>query len=398
LLSVSESNLVIFSKGTEATIRVRGARYPGTPNNCKRGETMAINSEEKWIFWLDEITKDHNNIVGKKCAHLGEMTRAGFNVPRGFALSLEAYKKFMNDSGALIEINKHLSLFKADAHDTSTIAEWKKLSGTVRQIVEAQPMPLDMKKTLIEYYNELCFRTGIENCSVATRSAGPASHPGQYETFLHVKGASEVIQHIIKVWGSTFNGRSLIARARGGYRLDYDPIGIAVLQMVNAKAAGVMFTLNPANGDKSKIMIDGNWGLGESVVSGSVTPDEWVVDKVVLEIIKQTISLKGLEYTVDNTGKVIVSDIPPDRRNTPCLTDIEVLELARQGKEIERHYDGVCQDIEWVISKDLPFPDNIFFVQARPETVWSKKETESKLKTSGSVTADVVNFWRNIKA
>lgn len=358
---------------------------------------MTMSDTDKWIYWLDEVTKDHNDLVGKKCANLGEMTRAGFKVPCGFALSLQAYEKFMNGSGALNEINHYLSLFKADAHDLAHLGKWGEASDIIRHIAETKPMSQDMQETITAYYEELCRRTGVPGCPVATRSAGPASHPGQYETFLHVKGIAEVLQHIIKVWASTFNQRSLVARARGGYRLDYDPIGVAVLQMVNAKAAGVMFTLNPANGDRSKIMIGGSWGLGESVVSGSVTPDEWMVDKVVLEISKRIISPKDLEYVVDQSGKVIIADIPTERQNIPCLTDEEVIELARGGKQIEQHY-GLPQDIEWVIDKDLPFPDNVFFVQTRPETIWSKKEAESKLETSGNVTADIVSFWRNVKA
>lgn len=357
---------------------------------------MTTNVSGKWIYWLDEVTKELSEVVGKKCANLGEMTRAGFKVPCGFALSLEAYDRFMNESGALREVNNYLAHFKADAHDPADLGKWGAASQVVRDLVEKKAVPEDMAETITAYYEELCRRTGITNCPVATRSAGPASHPGQYETFLHVKGISEVLHHIVRVWASTFNQRSLVARARAEYRLDYDPIGVAVLQMVNAKTAGVMFTLNPANGDRSKIMIDGNWGLGESVVSGSVTPDEWVVDKVVLEIITRTISPKGLEYVVNPCGKVVTSDIPIERQNIPCLTDDEVIELARGGKKIEQHY-GVPQDIEWVIDRDLPFPENVFFVQTRPETIWSKKQTESRLKTSGNVTADVVDFWRSVK-
>lgn len=358
---------------------------------------MTTSVAGKWIFWLDEVTKDHSDVVGRKCANLGEMTRAGFHVPCGFALSLDAYDRFMSASGALSEIDEILRHFDADAHDPAQLPKWAEVSESVRATVEAKAMPGDMQEIIAAYYEELCRRTGMANCPVATRSAGPASHPGQYETFLHIRGISDVLQHIIKVWGSTFNQRSLVARARGEYRLDYDPIGVAVLQMVNAKAAGVMFTLNPANGDRSKIMIDGNWGLGESVVSGSVTPDEWVVDKVVLEINAHVISPKGLEYILDSKGMVVISEIPPERQSVPCLTDSEVIELAKGGKRIEQHY-GVAQDIEWVIDKDLPFPENIFFVQTRPETIWSTKQTESKLKTTGDVTADVVNFWRNVKA
>ena len=357
---------------------------------------MTTSVAGKWIYWLDEVTQDLGEVVGKKCANLGEMTRAGFKVPCGFALSLEAYDRFMHDSGALTEVNNYLAHFNADAHDPADLGKWGEASLVVRGLVENKAVPEDMAETITTYYEELCRRTGRTNCPVATRSAGPASHPGQYETFLHVKGISEVLHHIVRVWASTFNQRSLVARARAKYRLDYDPIGIAVLQMVNAKAAGVMFTLNPANGDRSKIMIDGNWGLGESVVSGSVTPDEWVVDKVVLEIIKRTISPKGLEYVVGPSGKVVASDIPTERQNIPCQMDDEVIEVARGGKKIEQHY-GVPQDIEWVIDRDLPFPESVFFVQTRPETIWSKKQPESRLKTSGNVTADVVDFWRSVK-
>jgi pyruvate, water dikinase len=358
---------------------------------------MTTSVAGKWIFWLDEVTKDCGDMVGKKCANLGEMTRAGFKVPHGFALSLEAYERFINESGVLAEIKTFLHSFRADPHDPASLGKWAEASEAVQGILESKGMPDDMQREIGVYYEELCRRAGMVGCPVATRSAGAASHPGQYETFLHVKGTSEVIRHIMKVWASTFNQRSLVARARGGFRLDYDPIGVAVLQMVNAKAAGVMFTLNPANGDRAKIMIDGNWGLGESVVSGSVTPDEWVIDKVVLEVIKRTISPKGLEYIVDSSGTVRVSRISPERQTAPCLTDDEVIELAKGGKRIEQHY-GVPQDIEWVIDKDTSFPDNVFFVQTRPETIWSQKRAESKLKTSGDVKADVVSFWRNVKA
>ena len=351
---------------------------------------------ETWIYWLDEVTKDHNNVVGKKCANLGEMTRAGFHVPLGFALSLDAYDTFLKSTDALEEIKKYLSSFKADPHDPAELPKWQRASDVLRGIVESKPMPSEMADVILPYYAELCRRTGIKECPVATRSAGPASHPGQYETFLHVRGEDEVLRNIIRVWGSTFNQRSLVARARGAYAVEYDPIGVAVLQMVNARAAGVMVTLNPATADRTKIMIGGNWGLGESVVSGSVTPDEWMVDKVVMEISRRTISLKGIEYIVDSSGKVVMADIPPERQNIPCLTDQEVIELAKGGKLIEQHY-GEPQDIEWVIDKDLSLPESVFFVQTRPETTWKEKAKEAKLTSTGDVKKDVVQFWMTVK-
>jgi pyruvate, water dikinase len=352
---------------------------------------------EKWVYRFDEVGSEHNDIVGKKCAQLGEMTRAGFRVPPGYALSVEAYKIFMTKSGALEEIREYMKDFKADPGNSKDLPKYDKASKIIRTILETKEIPKDMAALIGEYYDELCEIAHVKDVPVATRSAGAASHPGQYETFLYIRGKADLMKNIIKVWSSTFNQRSIHARHRLGLPLDWDPIGVAVLKMVNAKAAGVMFTLNPANGDVSKVMIEGNWSLGESVVSGSVTPDEWTIDKVVLEIIKKTISKKTTECIFEaRSGEVQMVDIPLDRQDIPCLNNDEVLELAKIGKKLEQYY-GTAQDIEWVIDNDLPFPENIFLVQTRPETIWSKKQTETKLKTTGSSVGDVSQFFRKVK-
>jgi pyruvate,water dikinase len=334
---------------------------------------------ENWIF--DDVGVEHNDLVGKKCANLGEMRRAGIPVPPGFALSLEAYKKFMNETGAVAEIRAYLADFHADPDDPVDLSKFDEASKVIRHIVESREMPENMSSVIVRHYEYLCKKSLVEDVPVATRSAGTASHPGQYETYLHVKGVPSVLRNITRVWASTFNPRSMIARARLGLPLESDPIGVAVLQMVDAKAAGVMFTLNPVNGDRSKISLGGNWGLGEAVVSGEVTNDQWMIDKVTLEIIERLIAQKTLECTVDRATENIVNcSIPPERQSRPCLTDDELLELARQGKRIEKHF-GTPQDIEWVAERNSPFPQNLFFVQTRPESVWSKKEAKSVLET-----------------
>jgi pyruvate,water dikinase len=334
---------------------------------------------EKWIF--DDVGEEHNDIVGKKCANLGEMRRAGIPVPPGFAISLRAYEKFMTETGATDEIREYLETFSADPDNPANIPEYDDAAKVIRGIVESKKMPDDMAPIIAKHYDELCKKIGESDVPVATRSAGTASHPGQYETFLHVTGTSEVMKNIIKVWSSTFNARSLIARARLGLRLHSDPIGIAVLQMVNARAAGVIFTLNPLNGDPSKISIGGNWGLGEAVVSGEVTNDQWLIDKVTLEIIERSVATKTAECQFDpERSEIVYKDISPERQSKPCLSDEEMLELVRQSKRIEEYF-GVPQDIEWAIDQDLPFPKNVLFVQARPETIWGKKETKSVLET-----------------
>lgn len=338
---------------------------------------------EKWLFWLEEICAGHNDLVGKKCANLGELTRAGFRVPPGFALSLDAYKRFMHETGAIEDIRQYLRDFEADPNNMAHTERFEEAARVIRAMVEAKEMPSDMEEGIKKYYRELCERTGTDNLSVSTRSAGPVSHPGQYETYLHVKGADEVVQNVKKVWSSTFNARSLIARARLNLPLEYDPIGVAVLTMVNAKAAGVMFTLDPSNGDTSKVVIEGSWGLGEAVVSGSVTPDRYKVNKVTLDIEERTVSYKSVEFAYNPDKRAMeYKELPAELATKPSLEDEEILELTKVAKMVEEHY-GCPQDIEWCISRDFAFPENVFLVQARPETVWSKKKQVAIGKKTG---------------
>lgn len=334
---------------------------------------------QPWIYRLNELSKDDNDIVGKKCANLGELTRGGFHVPPGYALSVAAYERFMKETPATEKVLKILSDFKADPESVADTEKFDILSHKVRGTVEAVRMPADMEKIVREYYADLCRETGRDNLFVATRSAGPVSHPGQYETFLNVNGADEVVRHVIRVWASTFNTRSIIARARLGLPLHYDPIGVAVLTMVDSKAAGVMFTINPINGDRSKVAIEAGFGFGEAVVSGNVNPDHYLVDKVTLEIEDSKVSDKGFEFAYNpRTREMEYRELPADRRQLPCLEEREIIALTEVAKKVEAHF-GVPQDIEFAISGSRPFPDSIFLVQARPESVWGKKKPESVL-------------------
>ena len=145
-----------------------------------------------------------------------------------------------------------------------------------------------------------------------------------------------------------------------------------------------MFTLNPTNGDPSKVVIEGSWGLGETVVGGTVNPDKFVVDKVVMETNEKTISAKHIKCVYDpDKGEVVNIDVEQDMQSKCCLDDREIKELAKIAKEIEKHY-GRAMDIEWAIDKDFSFPENVFIVQARPETVWSQRKKEPVIgKKSG---------------
>jgi len=213
-----------------------------------------------------------------------------------------------------------------------------------------------------------------------------------------VRGADELLEKTIKCWSSLFTPRAIFYRTQKGFRHEDVLISVGVQKMVNAKAAGVAFTINPVTGDRSQIVIEGNWGLGESVVSGAVTPDDYIVDKKTLKVIDKRIAKKTVEYIRDpETGKTIHAEVPPERQNQPCLTDEEILRLAELAKRIEEHY-GRPQDIEWAIDKDLPFPENVFIVQSRPETVWSVKAPPTEEEKETAITAERVVTVRGLPA
>ena len=326
----------------------------------------------KWIYWSEELGSQHNEIVGKKCANLGEMTRLGMRVPPGFAICVDGYEQFMEQSGAGEEVRRYV---KENVRGFKEVEKQIEASRAIRGIIEAKSMPYDMKKELDAHYDELCSRVGMDRVRVAVRSSGAVSMPGQMESFLNVLGKDEVSNHVIKVWGSAFTTRAIAFRIEKGMEMERAPIGVAVLKMVNAKSAGVVLTVLPTTGDTTKVVVEGNWGLGESVVSGEVNPDHFLVDK----------ETKDIESTINEKTKMVVyrssgtatTDVPGDMQNQACLSKEELLEIVRVSLDVEKHFN-TPQDMEWVVDFDLPFPQNIFWVQARPAKFTKKKEDDAE--------------------
>lgn len=329
---------------------------------------------KEWVRWFDDLDQECNDLVGKKCANLGEMTRIGLRVPPGFALSLEAYNAFMSATGAAEEILEYL---KKVSHNFETIDHFNEAGAELRRIVESKEMPREMSDIILSHYRELCGKCEMEDMAVSTRSAGAASHPGQYETHLNVRGEQDVIENIKRVWSSTFNPRSLSARKRAGAPLDKDPIGVAVLKMVNSRAAGVLFTADPNTGDTTRMILEANWGLGESVVGGDAVPDTYVMDKESLKVIERKLGTKG-KYVAFREIGVEEIDTPEDKSCTFCLTDDEIREIGRLGKVLETHFN-VPQDTEWAVDDDLDFPDNVILLQTRPEVIAKQKDPADKV-------------------
>jgi len=340
--------------------------------------------EQKLILWFEELGREDIPLVGGKNANLGEMLKAGIPVPPGFAITAYAYKRLIEETGIAQQIYKIIEETVTDKNDPK---QYEEASKKIRALIESTPMPDYLAEEIKQAYRELSNRTNVVNVSVAVRSSATAedlpdaSFAGQQETYLNVSGEDNLLEKTVKCWSSLFTPRAIFYRTQKGFRHEDVLISVGVQKMVNAKAAGVMFTLNPVTGDRNQIVIEANWGLGESVVSGAVTPDYFVVDKNTMQIIERKIVKKTVEYVRDpETGETIHAEVPLERQEIPCLTDEEILKLAELGKKIEEHY-GRAQDIEWAIDRDLPFPENVFIVQSRPETVWSVKgyeEAEAK--------------------
>ncbi len=326
----------------------------------------------KWLYWFNELGSEHNDLVGKKCANLGEMTKLGLRVPPGFAISVDGYERFMHETGAGEEIRRYV---RDNEQQLRQVEKQIEAGRKIRGIIQDKDMPPAMRREVVESYRLLCERAEAPNLSVAVRSSGAVSMPGQMETYLNVQGADDVVQKIIKVWGSAFTTRAIAFRLEQGMPMDKAPIGVAVLKMIDAKCAGVCLTVIPTTGDASKILIEGNWGLGESVVSGEITPDQFVVDKACGEH-HCTVGQKTKMVCYSGTGTCVM-DVPTDMQSCACLDDVELAELARIAKSVEQHFDAP-QDMEWAIDPDIGFPENIFWVQTRPAKYAKEKKDDSE--------------------
>ncbi len=341
------------------------------------------------VIWFENLRKTDIPSVGGKNANLGEMINVGIPVPPGFAITAYAYKKFIEETGIAQKIYDIINETVTDPTDPK---QYEEASKKIRELVESTPMPKEIEESIRTAYRELCRRLNANDVSVAVRSSATAedlpdaSFAGQQETYLNVKGENELLEKTVKCWSSLFTTRAIFYRNEKGFPHEKVLISVGVQKMVNAKAAGVMFTINPVTGNPDQIVIEGNYGLGESVVSGAVTPDDFIVDKNTLEIIEKRIAKKTVQYVRDpNTGKTVHTEVPAEKQEQPCINDEEIVKLAELGKHIEQHY-GKPQDIEWAIDAELPFPSNIFIVQSRPETVWSlegvKPEKPEEMKTA----------------
>jgi pyruvate,water dikinase len=341
---------------------------------------MTINGKN--VVWFEELTRDDVGLVGGKNSSLGEMIRElgekGIKVPQGFATTSDAFRAYLkaNKVNAFIA-GKLKNLEEGKANLQKTGAE-------IRAAIVAGDWPGDIRDAIIENYHELARRSGTEELAVAVRSSATAedlpdaSFAGQQETFLNVRGDIALLDACRRCYASLFTDRAITYRRLKGFDHQHIALSIGVQQMVRADigSAGVMFTIDTETGFDKVVLINASWGLGENVVQGTVTPDEYQVFKPLL---KQKYLVPIVEKSLGTKEKKMIyaSEASGETRNVPTskterrafvLSDDDILELAKQAVTIEEHY-GQPMDIEW--AKD-GIDGELYVVQARPETVQSQ--------------------------
>jgi pyruvate, water dikinase len=345
--------------------------------------------------FFGEYEAEHHPIVGGKCASLGAMTRAGMPVPTGFAVSTHAF------ADSLAPVMNTLSPTLA-ALDVTDMAELSRIAQLCRTAVMSAGPSSAAEVSIRSAYQMLCEQTNNPTLPVAVRSSATAedqpdaSFAGQQDTYLWIRGADAVVSHVVQCWASLFTDRAIAYRAENGYPHDDVAMSVAVQQMVLPKSAGVAFTLNPANGDRSSIVIDSAFGLGESVVSGTVTPDNYMVDKVIFEITKRTVSAKEEECCLDG-DTVVHRPLDADRSTAPSLSDAEIKAVARLARAAEKHF-GCPQDVEWAVTVNEAGESTVHLLQSRPETVWSRKPRQVSTGVLSPVDGVVSNLLRPLSA
>jgi pyruvate,water dikinase len=341
---------------------------------------------------LAELSRSDEPRFGGKSASLGELLAAGIPVPGGFALSTAAFRTFMQEAGLQPLIDRRLESFEPD--DLESV---RSICAELTEAIRSAPVPAAVRAEIARGYSDLGRRHSEPAPPVAVRSSAigedseTATFAGQQQTLLWVAGEQHVIGAVRDCWASLYSPTAVTYRAHaaaadgagagsapggaGGGRGTASPaMGVAVQAMVDALTSGVMFTCNPVSGDPSTIAVNASWGLGEAVVGGEVTPDEYRLSKVTGEVLREQVGEKLVEYVAAPDGDGTVRrDVPPERQNRPCLSERDLRTLVDVARRVERHF-GAHQDIEWAIARAGASPANLFVLQSRPVTALPQRE------------------------
>ncbi len=337
----------------------------------------------KHILWFEEVGKHDTPIVGGKGANLGEMVQAGIPIPYGFVVTVASYRYFIEANSLQHRISNHLKTI--DFKDPNSL---QRVSAIIKKEVIESTVPDDLAKEIIAYYYELPKRamakhkkdvplhTKLSEPLVAVRSSATAedlpsaSFAGQQATFLDIKGEANVVQKVKEAWASLFEARAIFYRHEQNIAFSKVGIAVPVQLMVRSHASGVMFTVDPLTNNKNKIVVEAIYGLGEYIVQGVVTPDHFEVDKHTWEISNVKIETQT-KMLVKGEHDVRQEHIPHDKATKQKITNEQVVEVAKIGAQIEKHY-FFPQDIEWAIDQGI-----VYIVQSRPITTMKAVQKEN---------------------
>ena len=340
------------------------------------------------VLWFDELHRKDVNLVGGKSSSLGELTSStDIPVPYGFATTAHGYRYFMEKTGLNDKVNYELQQIT----DYENSDELHAASEKIRNMITGATMPDDLAEDIKTAYDKLAEKVGQDKPFVAVRSSATAedlpdaSFAGQQESYLNVVGRDEVVARVQECYASLFTDRATYYRHKQNFPYEKVALSAAVQMMVFSKASGIMFSVNVANGDDTKIVVDAIWGLGEYIVLGKVTPDHYVVDKKTLKIVSKAVTDKNVQLVRLPDGGTEEKPVPEELVHKQVLTDDQIVELAGYAKKIEEHY-GCYMDMEFALDKNT---NKLWLVQARPETVWSHKNKEKKAEKENGPAVDL---------
>ena len=340
----------------------------------------------KYIKWFEEVGKDDVELVGGKGANLGELTNNGVNVPPGFSVTAEAYREFLAENNLEDKIKNLL-----EGLDTEDASELQQLSREIRGLMAEGEMPESIRTEILEAY-EMLKEKGVKTEKVAVRSSATAedlpdaSFAGQQDTYLNISGPNELLYHVKKCWASLWTARAIYYRQDQGFVQTDVALSVVVQQMVSGNKAGVIFTVDPTTGKKDHLLINSSWGLGEAVVSGLVTPDDYLIDKNNGKVIEKNLGKKIkmiVEKGDSGVGTEVVktaSYLGEDAVTGSSLNESEIDKLYQQALRIEEIYDAP-QDIEWAIAGE---DSEVYLLQSRPITTLDLEEDDEVIVDSAS--------------
>ena len=331
-----------------------------------------MRASEREVLWFTEVGKQDTPLVGGKGANLGEITQAQIPVPPGFIVTAPTYSRFLEQSGLRPTIEKLLS--PLDYNDSARLQE---VSEEIKSLICSAPVPQQIAAEIKKAYRQLGGGPVAVRSSATAEDLADASFAGQQSTFLNVVGEDEVVDAVRACWASLFEARAIFYRVDKGFEHMKVAIAVPVQRMVQSSRSGVMFTLEPVSGDRSKIAIEAVFGLGEAIVSGEITPDLYVLDKASLRILEKRVVNQERQFVRNpeagaENGSNIWLAVPGELREQQKLSDEQIVALAAIGKQVEEHYD-FPQDIEWAEDEG-----ELYILQTRPVTALAVAEVEGE--------------------